>query len=241
MASEKTKSGENLNLYQKLAKIRKSLEVIKKDKAGYGYTYVSEAEILSKLSVQLDKMNLLLIPEIVPETTTTHLWDMEQTKKGEIEHKCEVVIDGTMNFTWINTDNPEERLVVPWHFAGQQSDASQAFGSGLTYCTRYFLLKFFNIATVEDDPDNWRGKQKQAEKEEDLLLAKGLVEQIDTAAKEFVAKSKDPEKAKESLLAVTKKYVKSGNYLKIEEPALATRLLADVKDLSKDTKESKAK
>ena len=29
-----------LNLYQKLAKIRRSVEVLEKDKAGYGYRYV---------------------------------------------------------------------------------------------------------------------------------------------------------------------------------------------------------
>ena len=32
---------QNMNIYQKLAKIRKQVEVIQRNKAGYGYKYVS--------------------------------------------------------------------------------------------------------------------------------------------------------------------------------------------------------
>ena len=223
---------EEMNLYQKLASIRKKVEVIQKDKAGYGYNYVSEEEILAKLKIWLDKMGLLLIPEIIPDSTHVKLWDMEQTKKtkdGPIaEKKCEVVVSGEMAFTWIDIANPEEKLIVPWAFYGQQADASQAFGSGLTYCTRYFLLKFFNIATTDDDPDNWRTKQKMAEKEEDHVLVKGIIEEIDKVAKEYVANSEDPETARTELTKEIKKYVKSGNYNKITEPALAKKLLDEL-------------
>ena len=40
-----------LNIYQKLAKIREQVEVMRKNKSGYGYTYVSEDEILAKIQV----------------------------------------------------------------------------------------------------------------------------------------------------------------------------------------------
>lgn len=227
---------EKLNLYQKLAKIRKQLEVIQKDSAGYGYKYVSEAEILSKLSVQMTKHDLLLIPRIIPQTAKFEKWDMEQTNKkakdGQTEKKCEVIVGGDMMFTWVNASDPTETLDVPWYFTGQQADASQAFGSGLTYCTRYFLLKFFNIATVEDDPDNWRTKQKNAEKEEGTLLSRELTKQVDEIAKKYVAESSDAEKAKNDILTVSKKYVKGGNYTKIDEPALAAKLLEEIKTLA---------
>lgn len=45
---------QNLNIYQKLAKIRKQVEVIQRNKKGYGYTYVSEDEILAKISGFMD-------------------------------------------------------------------------------------------------------------------------------------------------------------------------------------------
>jgi len=241
----KEQAEEKMNIYQKLAKIRKNMEVFKKNKDGYGYKYVSEDEILSKLSVWLDKTRLLLIPEIKPGTAIARMQDLDQTKvdkkSGMVyqELKNEVLVEAEVTFTWLNIDNPEEKLTIQWFLTGQQADASQAFGSGLTYCMRYFLLKFFNIATVEDDPDNWRSKQKNAEKEEDLLIAKEVTQMIDEVAKKYVADSKDVEAAKERLLKITKKYVKSGNYLKITEPALASKLLDEVKALAGKTKEEK--
>ena len=98
-------------------------------------------------------------------------------------------------------------------------------------------MKFFNTATVEDDPDNWRSKQKSAEKEEDLLLAKEITAQIDELAKKYVTESADFEKAKEELTKLSKKYIKSGNYLKIEEPKLAKKMLDDVKKLAGNKEE----
>ena len=45
MANEEIK---DLNLVQKLAGIRKMVEVIRKNKSGYNYKYVSEDEILAR-------------------------------------------------------------------------------------------------------------------------------------------------------------------------------------------------
>lgn len=55
---------EVLNIYQKLAKIRKPVEVIKKNRKGYGYTYVDEEEILSKITGLMGKYGVSLIPNI---------------------------------------------------------------------------------------------------------------------------------------------------------------------------------
>ena len=54
-------------------------------------------------------------------------------------------------------------IVVPWVMVGQQADASQSFGSGLTYVYRCFLLKLFGVSTVEDDPDRRRSIQRGVE------------------------------------------------------------------------------
>ena len=116
--------------------------------------------------------------------------------------------------------------------SGQQADASQAFGSGLTYCGRYFLLKFFNVATTNDDPDNWRTRQKEAENQEDALIAKGIIEQVHKAVNEFVEAN---DKAKPEISKVISKYTKkatgkaSPNYFVIKNPDVATELLEAVK------------
>ena len=136
---------QNLNIYQKLAKIRKQVEVIQRNKKGYGYTYVSEDEILAKISGFMDKYSLSLIPSVIHSSavvTPYHTKKTKSTNKGEIyeENVNEVLVSADMVFTWVNNENPNERVDVPWILVGHQSDGSQSFGSGLSYAMRYFLL-----------------------------------------------------------------------------------------------------
>ena len=57
-------------------------------------------------------------------------------------------------------------------------DASQAFGAGATYGNRYYLIKALQLATTEDDPDNYRSKQKEAEDYEEKKAAEELSKAI---------------------------------------------------------------
>ena len=123
--------------------------------------------------------------------------------------------------------NPEERVDVPWVTIGQQADSSQAFGSGLTYSMRYFLLKYFNIVTPDDDVDNWRSKQRAAEAAEDLAIAKQIIEELDKDVKAFLTKNPDKSDAVKELMS---KYVKNSNYFAITESALATKLLTEFRE-----------
>ena len=138
-----------LNIYQKLAKIRKNVEVLQKNKKGYGYTYVSEDTILANITGVMRNLHISLIPRILSGSISVEPYSYAKTKTamdGKIydEKVNEILVHGEMEWTWVNDDEPEETVVVPWAFVGQQSDAGQAFGSGLTYATRYFLLKYFD-------------------------------------------------------------------------------------------------
>lgn len=222
---------ETMNLYQKLAKIRKQVEVIQKNKSGYGYKYVTEDEILAKITVFMDRYHISLVPSVVPGTANVVPYTYKKTKStksGEIyeEINNEILVSADMSWSWINDDAPEERIIVPWVMVGQQTDASQAFGSGLTYAARYFLLKYFNIATPDDDPDNFRSKQKNAEREEDRMVASQIVEWLDGHIRGYLAANPGDKDAVKTLVT---KYVKSGDYTKIVESALAAKLLSDFK------------
>lgn len=226
---------QNLNIYQKLAKIRKQVEVIQRNKKGYGYTYVSEDEILAKISGFMDKYSLSLIPSVIHSSavvTPYHTKKTKSTNKGEIyeENVNEVLVSADMVFTWVNNKNPDERVDVPWILVGHQSDGSQSFGSGLSYAMRYFLLKFFNIATPDDDPDKWRSKQKAAGAAEDKMIAEEIIASFDTMVKEFLASNQDKTEEVKKFVA---KYVKGGNYFAITESVLASKLLADFKETFK--------
>ena len=92
---------------------------------------------------------------------------------------------------------------------------------------RYFLLKFFNIATPDDDPDKWRSKQKAAGVAEDKMIAEEIISTFDTTVKEFLASNQDKTDDVKKFVA---KYVKGGNYFAITESVLASKLLSDFKD-----------
>ena len=220
---------EEMNLYQKLAKIRKQVEVIRKNKKGFNYSYVSDDEILARVSVFLDKYGISLIPNVSMGTLKVEPYTYKKTKvskQGEIYEETvnEVLVSADMTWTWVNNNKPEERINVDWVLVGQQADASQALGSALTYTNRYFLLKFFNIATPDNDPDNFRGKQREAEAAEDRAIADEIINTFDEELKEFLGSHKGKTEDAKKLVA---KYVKDGNYFKIKESAVAAKLLDD--------------
>lgn len=226
---------EQLNIYQKLAKIRKPVEVMKKDSQAYGYSYVNEEAILAQITGAMAKYHVALTPSIVPQTLSVSPYEYKKIKKDKEIHVNEILVQADMVWRWVNEDDPSDFIEVPWAMTGQQADASQAFGSGLTYSSRYFLLKYFNVATTNDDPDNWRSRQKEAEHQEDALVARGIVAQIHKIANELVENN---EKARPELTKLVKKYTKkesgtaSANYFAIKNPDVATELLDQVKSLS---------
>lgn len=226
MPDEKT-GEQDLNLYQKLAKIRKAVEVIRKNKSGYGYKYVTDAEILARITGLMDKLEVSLIPGIAPATLEVSPYTYEKTKfdkdtKTAYQEKVnEILVKADAVYTWVNNADPEERIVVPWVLVGQQADASQSFGSGLTYTYRYFLLKYFGASTVDDDPDSWRSKQREAAEAEERALAEEIIKEFDAKLRAFLADNPDKSKDVKQLVS---KFVKNGDYFAIKEPALANKL-----------------
>lgn len=226
------KQTESLNIYQKLAKIRAISDVVTKDKKGYNYTYADITEILAKVTAGMKKQNVSLVPQIVPGTSHVEQNVVRNTKVSRSGDPFEVVttemlVGADMVFRWVNDDNPEDYIDVPWFVVGAQGDPSQAFGSGLTYCTRYFLTSFFQIAQADSDVDAYRSKQKEAQASEDRAMAEEIVKEIDKRIRDFLADNPDKKTAVEKMV---KKYVKSGNYTKINEPNLAGKLLSEFKE-----------
>jgi hypothetical protein len=188
--------------------------------------------ILAKITGFMDKYNLSLIPCILHSSAVVSPYNTKKTrstKNGEIyeENVNEVLVSADMIFKWVNNNNPEEYIDVPWILVGHQSDGSQSLGSGLSYAMRYFLLKFFNIATPDDDPDKWRSEQKAAGAAEDKMIAEEIIQNFDAMIKEFLASNSG--KAEEVKKFVTK-YVKGGNYFAITESVVASKLLNDFKE-----------
>lgn len=238
MAAER-QSADQLNIYQKMAKIRKGVEVLKKDKSGFGYTYVSDELILANITGAMDKLHVSLIPEIVPNTAKV---EVERFKKPKYDKESrswkeelasEVTVQHEMVWHWVNDDNPQERISVPWFSVGQQSDASQAFGSGLSYSSRYFKLVYFNVATTKDDPDYWRTQQKLAAEAEQREIAASIIAAVDASVNEHLRnRPEDRDAVKSIIMRYAKEKGKpSANYNAIVDPQVAAQLKQEIDSL----------
>ena len=219
-----------LNLVQKLAKIRAMSELATKSKQGYNYTYTDVTEILAKVTSGMKKYNVSLIPSIVPQTANVSQLVSVNTKidrQGNAKDitTTEMLFTADMTFRWVNDDNPEEHIDVPWFITGSMSDCSQSLGAACSYGMRQFLTSYFQIAQSSDlDVDAYRSKQKEAEAAESKAIAGEIISKFDSVNKQFI--TDNPERAAEVKKFVSR-YVKNAEYTKIKDPALAAKLLED--------------
>lgn len=245
MAKQTTVETSTMNIYEKIAAVRRMTEVMRKDKSGYNYKYVAEDTILAHVAAGLDKYRLMYFPRIEPGTVEILPYEYIEKKQGRgnapaVETTVhEFCVSGQMVYTWVNLDKPEETFEVPWFFAGEQSNVSQAMGSGLTYLNRYFLLKFFGIATPDDDPDNWRNKKNQVSDDDDAEIVKATVEEIGAMVSDMMSQCSNDDENKmvhDALAGMIKKYAKdqkgkpSADYRRIKSAKDAAALLAELQE-----------
>ena len=138
---------EKLNLYQKLHKIQCQVMGLGKDTQGNNFKYVSGTKVLDAIKPLMNNYGILLKMEVVSIENQRNDY---ATKSNP--NKSEILSKVMMKFTWIDVETGEkdENLFG----ANGQNDWDKGVGSALTYAERYFLLKFFHIATDEDDIDN---------------------------------------------------------------------------------------
>lgn len=137
----------DLNLYQRLSGVRKTLSFIKTEKqtSDAKYATTKSSLVLYPLHKPINDYGLLLIPEIISEDPVVEI----KSSSGGVRYLVKL----NMTMTWVNIDKPDEKHTVKWIAKGLNSDPDKAVGAALTYSERYFMLKFFNIATDKDDPD----------------------------------------------------------------------------------------
>lgn len=146
-----------MNLYQKLVEVKKHVEYLKKESKGFQYNYVGSSQVLGSLRDKMNELNLLLVPSV---TRTNVVADTIETtdKNGQPKHTATYFTEVWMDMTWINADQPDERETSPWYAQGIDTAGEKGPGKAYTYAEKYFLLKFFNIPTDQDDPDAFQSK-----------------------------------------------------------------------------------
>ena len=231
-AMEKENEVIDLNLFQRLAKIRELSGVVSKSKQGYGYKYASIADILANVTAGMKKYHVSLIPSMVPETQkveTLTIYNKKPDKRGDVIETTatEQLFTTRLVMKWICDDNPEDSISVDWYAVASMTDPGQAMGAALTYSQRQFLVAYFQIAQPDQDLDDYKTKQKQAEEAEDLAIAEAIIKEFDTLVRTYLA---DNEARKEDVAKFCKKYEKKGDYFKVKDPKLASKMLNDFKE-----------
>lgn len=155
---------ETKTLYQKLLSIQQKINGLGKDGKSFGYQYVTGSKVLNEIKPLMNDLGILLKQEVLNIDNERQDYKLKDGKE-----KSEILSKVMMRFTWIDTATGEkdENLFG----ANGQNDWEKGLGSALTYAERYFLLKFFHIATDEDDIDNDDRKPKEKE------TPKGLTEE----------------------------------------------------------------
>lgn len=152
-----------MSIYKKLLKIQSRIHGLGKDKSANNYKYVTGDKLLGEIKPIMNELGLILKQEIlsidnVRQDYKTGVGTTYEKNKSEINSKV------MLRFTWVDceTGEKDENLFG----ANGQNDWDKGVGSALTYGERYFLLKFFHIATDEDDIDNPERKQDEQPKQQ---------------------------------------------------------------------------
>jgi hypothetical protein len=151
-----------MSIYKKLHKIQSQVIGLKKDAKGNNYQYVSGEKVLDHIKPLMNELGLLLKTEIL--SIENERMDYRTGIGTNYEKaKSEILSKVMLRFTWIDTETGEKDENI--FGANGQNDWDKGVGSALTYGERYFLLKYFHIATDEDDIDNPERKPEPKQKE----------------------------------------------------------------------------
>lgn len=143
-----------LNIYQKLIEVRKVVSYLKKETEGAQYKYNPSSQVLMSVKAKMNEVNLLLIPAITDKRVNQSSIEYYDKDGRPTKRTITYFTELDMTMTWVNADNPEEKIVIPWYSQGVDIAGEKGVGKALTYAEKFFLLKQFNIATNKDDPDS---------------------------------------------------------------------------------------
>lgn len=195
---EKKEPARRLTLPQKLLAIQTAVDKIVKDGKNLSdkYDFASDENVLDRFRPLMDEHRLLLIPEMVTARVSEGA-----TRSGTTRYFTEV----TFNMIWLDADTGE-KLSVPWYAQGVDLAGEKGVGKAATYAEKYFLLKFFHVATRKDDPDADRRTASGELRQRGTAAAKETEQYMRAAVTAMLAElySGDETKIRAAMLTMTK-------------------------------------
>lgn len=143
-----------LNIIQKLNKLRAKVPYIQKEQKQYmKFSVVSSETVLKEFWNHMNKLGILLKTDIT-EKTVERVEIGVNSKTDKKIHSYLVTLQ--LRYTWINVEDKNDCLTVDFIGIADDENSSYAFGQALTYAEKTFFLKEFNIPTDDMDPDTFQ-------------------------------------------------------------------------------------
>lgn len=157
-----TENPKKMNIYQRLAIVRATVPYLQKSQKGQQYQYVGSSDVLGALHSKINEVGVQLVPSIINHKVTEQIEVGSQynkyTKQNDEKKRITYFTELDMVMKWVNNDDPSDFIECPWYAQGVDIAGEKGVGKALTYAEKYFLLKYFNIATDKDDPDRFQEK-----------------------------------------------------------------------------------
>ena len=175
---------QQLNLYQKLAKITGEIGVIAKDgnNQQQKYKYIEYETIAGKFRELFSKYGVVLIPSMVEQERSAITTSRGSSGVSTVCH---------FEFTVVNADKPDDRFVVKWQ--GEAADyGDKATNKAATAAVKYYLMRQFNISSKGDeDPDSQTPEVAQKQQKPAMASVRQIVEVSKRLAAKGVTSDED--------------------------------------------------
>lgn len=175
---------QQLNLYQKLAKITGEIGVIAKDgnNQQQKYKYIEYETIAGKFRELFSKYGVVLIPSMVEQERSAITTSRGSSGVSTVCH---------FEFTVVNADKPDDRFVVKWQ--GEAADyGDKATNKAATAAVKYYLMRQFNISSKGDeDPDSQTPEVTQKQQKPAMASVRQIVAVSKLLANKGVTSDKD--------------------------------------------------
>jgi hypothetical protein len=189
-----------LNLFQRINEVRKSINYVQKDKSvstgGGSYKAVTHDQVTAMVREHMVKHGIVSYPVLVESVSMPKEGDAKQFR-----------YEATYDFVFVNADKPEDTLTIRIQ-AHAMDNADKAPGKALSYAKKYAILKMFEIETGEDeesryqqfDVDDWLFAIKEASTIQELQQVYNdaygaCLKAKDAVAKQSIIQAKDKRKA----------------------------------------------
>lgn len=180
---------QQLNLYQKLAKITGEIGVIAKDgnNQQQKYKYIEYETIAGKFRELFSKYGVVLIPSMVEQERSAITTSRGSSGVSTVCH---------FEFTVVNADKPDDRFVVKWQ--GEAADyGDKATNKAATAAVKYYLMRQFNISSKGDEDPDSQTPEVTAKQQKPVMAS---VRQIVAVSKRLAAKGVTSDKDRKAIL-----------------------------------------